>query len=289
MEKVLLGNTGIEVSRLGIGTGTAHPSGRSTQSLMYRDELVNLLLYAYSRDINFWDTAYAYGTHEMISHALKRVERDKIVLSTKLSTIKEKDTIRYFYNSLKELGTDYVDICLLHGVRTERELKTRSSALETLHKLKEKGYIRAVGLSSHGLSALYGALNNKEIEIVFVRINHAWQCMDSSKLGIYDKMASIAILKTLFKVIVPPSIRAIIRPHNKIDFIDEEDRESVISVLKGIYDKKKGTVGMKILAEGNLRHDVKRAVNYIKSLKFIDSFIVGMLSTREIDEICSFI
>ena len=287
MEKVLLGNTGIEVSRLGIGTGTAHPSGRSAQSFMHRDELVDLLLYAYSKGINFWDTAYAYDTHEMISYALKRVERNKIVLSTKLSTIKEKDTIRYFERSLKELGTDYVDICLLHGIRTQRELKTRSSALETLYKLKEKGYIRVVGLSSHGLSALNGALHNEKIEIVFVRVNHAGQCMDSSKLSAYDRMASIAILKTLFKVIVPPSIRAIIRPHNETNIINEKDRESVISLLKEIHKKKKGTVGMKILAEGNLRHDVKRAVNYVKSLNFIDSFIVGMLSKSEIDEICS--
>lgn len=289
MEKVPLGNTGIMVSRLGIGTGTAHPSGKSAQSLMHRDEFIDLLLYAYSRGIDFWDTAYAYDTHEMISYALKRVDRSKIILSTKLSTIKEKDTIKYFEKSLKELNTDYVDICLLHGVRTQRELKTRAEALETLHKLKEKGYIRVVGLSSHGLSALQGALYNEGIEIVFVRINHAWQCMDSSRLGIYDRMASIAVLKTLFKTLVPPSIRSIVRPHTETNFIDRKDRESIVSILKNIHAKKKGIVGMKILAEGNLRHEVKKAVDYVKSLNFIDSFIVGMLSKKEIEEICSLV
>lgn len=144
MKKVLLGGTEIEVSVPGIGTGTANPSGGCSQAFMDKEKLAALLLYAYEKGVNFWDTALQYKTYPHIRVALKGVKRDDIVLSTKLPTSGFKETLRDFNTSLKEVGTDYFDICLMHGLRTRTEFKRRTGALEALIKLKEAGKVRAM-------------------------------------------------------------------------------------------------------------------------------------------------
>ncbi len=111
MKRVELGKTGIEVSRLGIGTGTGLPSGHCAQALMDKNELARLLLYALDRGINLWDTAFQYNTYPHIKEALKQVGRKDVVLTTKFSAANEKETIRDFNITLKDLNIDYVDMC----------------------------------------------------------------------------------------------------------------------------------------------------------------------------------
>ncbi len=138
MKRVELGKTGIMVSRLGIGTGTGLPSGHCAQALMDEQELARLLLYALDRGINFWDTAFQYNTYPHIKEALKQVSRKDVVLTTKFSAANEKETIRDFNITLKDLNIDYVDVCLLHGVRTDTELQMRSGAFNAMVKLKKE-------------------------------------------------------------------------------------------------------------------------------------------------------
>jgi predicted aldo/keto reductase-like oxidoreductase len=190
-----LGKTGIEVLRLGIGTGTGLPSGHCDQALMDKNELSKLLLYALDCGINFWDTAFQYNTYPHIREALKQVSRKDVVLATKLTMANEKETIRDFNITLKDLSTDYIDVCLLYGVRTNTELQARYGALSAMVKLKEEGKVRAVGLSSHGLSTLKAVLEMPEIDLVWGRINYAGLNMDTECLGIYDQMASVYWLK----------------------------------------------------------------------------------------------
>src|SRR2546430_19512 len=83
MERAILGRTGIEVSALGIGTGTNGWNGRSAQTALGHDELVDLLVYAYERGITFWDSADQYGSHPHVRDALRRVPRERVVVTTK--------------------------------------------------------------------------------------------------------------------------------------------------------------------------------------------------------------
>ncbi len=62
--------------------------------------------------------------------------------------------IRDFNIPQKDLNIDYVDVCLLDGVRTNVGLQVRSGALNAMLKLNNESKIRAIGLSSHGLSVL---------------------------------------------------------------------------------------------------------------------------------------
>ncbi len=288
MERVELGKTGIEVSRLGIGTGTGLPSGHCAQALMDKNELARLLLYALDSGINLWDTAFQYNTYPHIKEALKQVSRKDVVLVTKLTTANEKETIRDFNITLKELSIDHVDVCLLHGVRTDTELQTRMDAFNAMVKLKKEGKIRAVGLSSHGLSVLKTILEMPEMDLVWARINYAGINMDSGCLGMYDQMASVYWLKKCVKLL-PERVKYFIRPKTNSQPIPEDAYREVADTLQKIHSQSKGIVGMKVLAEGVLRNDAKKAVKYVNSLSFIDSFIIGMLNKKEIDENCKIV
>ena len=285
MKKVELGKTGIEVSRLGIGTGTGLPSGLCAQALMDTNELARLLLYSLDCGINHWDTAFQYNTYPHIKEALKQVRRTDVVLTTKFSAAHEKETIRDFNTTLKDLNVDYVDVCLLHGVRTNTELQTRSGALNAMVKLKKEGKVRAIGLSSHGLSALRSVLEMPELDLVWARINYAGLNMDPECHGMYDQMASVYWLKKCYKLL-PERVKLLIRPKASLQPIPEGARNEVVETLQNIHSQSKGIVGMKVLAEGMLRDDAGKAIKYVNSLPFVDSFIIGMLNKEEIDENC---
>ena len=285
MKKVELGKTGIEVSRLGIGTGTGLPSGHCAQALMETKELSRLLLYSLDCGINHWDTAFQYNTYPHIKKALQQIRRSDVVLTTKFSAAHEKETIRDFNITLKDLNVEYVDVCLLHGVRTNTELKMRSGALDAMVKLKKEGKVRAIGLSSHGLSVLKSVLEMPELDLVWARINYAGLNMDSECLGMYDQMASVYWLKKCYKLL-PERVKLLILPKASHEPIAEDERKEVEATLQKIHSQSKGIVGMKVLAEGMLRDDAEKAIKYVNSLSFVDSFIIGMLNKEEIDENC---
>ncbi len=285
MKKVELGKTGIKVSRLGMGTGTGLPSGYCAQALMDTNELSRLLQYSLDCGINHWDTAFQYNTYPHIKEALKQVKRTDVVLTTKFSAAHEKETIRDFNTTLKDLNVDYVDVCLLHGVRTNTELQMRSGALNAMVKLKKEGKVRAIGLSSHGQSALKSVLEMPELDLVWARINYAGLNMDSECLGMYDQMASVYWLKKCYKLF-PERVKSLIRPKASPDPIADDERNEVEATMQKIHSQSKGIVGMKVLAEGMLREDTEKAVKYVNLLPFVDSFIIGMLNKEEIDENC---
>jgi predicted aldo/keto reductase-like oxidoreductase len=253
---------------------------------METNELPRLLLYSLDCGINHWDTAFQYNTYPHIKKALQQISRSDVVLTTKFSAAHEKETIRDFNIALKDLNVDYIDVCLLHGVRTNTELKMRSGALDAMVKLKKEGKVRAIGLSSHGQSALKSVLEIPELDLVWARINYAGLNMDSECLGMYDQMASVYWLKKCYKLL-PERVKLLIRPKKAhLQPIPEDARNEVEETLQKIHSQSKGIVGMKVLAEGMLRDDAEKAVKYVDSLPFVDSFIIGMLNKEEIDENC---
>jgi aryl-alcohol dehydrogenase-like predicted oxidoreductase len=180
MQRVTLGATGIEVSRLCIGTGTNGWGGRSNQTRLGFERLVRLLRYAYDRGITFWDSADQYGSHGHVREALRQVGRRNVVVTTKTTSRTPQAVEADVHRFLREQGTDYLDIVLLHCL-TEPDWRRRyASSMEALTRLKEAGLIRAVGVSCHNFGAFQNAAVEPWVEVVLARINYAGVSMDAA-------------------------------------------------------------------------------------------------------------
>jgi L-galactose dehydrogenase len=149
VQRVELGRTGLKVSVMGLGAG-----GDSRLGLPAGDEArsVRLVRTALEHGVDFIDTAEAYGTEEVVGKAIEGVRRDRVVISTKKTTftlerVEPADVVRSLEASLRRLGTDYVDIYHLHGVRPDTYVDLRERLLPTLLHLREQGKIRHLGIT----------------------------------------------------------------------------------------------------------------------------------------------
>ena len=180
MDTIELGTTGLRVSRLSIGTGTHGFGGRSDQTSLGLEKLANLLRQAYDRGINFWDAADGYGSHPHVARALRDLPRDRVVITTKTMSRTADQAAQDVDRYLRELGTDVLDIVLLHFLSQRDWPKRCAGAMGALARAKEQGKVRAVGISSHGLGALRAAAETDWVDVVLARINHDGVNMDAS-------------------------------------------------------------------------------------------------------------
>ena len=177
---VTLGKTGIKVSRLAIGTGTSGFNYRSNQSVeLGINGLADLLQVAYEQGINFWDSADQYGTHPHLKEALKRVPREKVVILTKTKATTTEEMKSDLDRFRKEIGTDYIDILLLHLMRDSEWPTVKQGAMEVLSRAREDGIVRSHGVSCHTLGALESAANSDWVQVDLARINPFGAAMDA--------------------------------------------------------------------------------------------------------------
>ena len=113
MKTVELGTTGIFVSQLSFGTGTNGWGGRSNQTDLGMHALTDLLIYGFERGITFWDSADQYGSHAHLAGALDYIDRDRVVITSKIRATTAQDAERDMDRILSELDTDYIDIVLI--------------------------------------------------------------------------------------------------------------------------------------------------------------------------------
>ncbi|NLK44069.1 MAG: aldo/keto reductase [Tissierellia bacterium] len=167
MDRIQLGNTGIEVSRLCFGSLTMTPfqAGLSVREGAY------LIEYAYDKGINFIDTAELYDNYEYIKTALKNINREDFHIATKTYAYTKEMARDSLDLALKELGTDYIDIFLLHEQESIHTVKGHFEAIEYFIKEKEKGKIKSIGISTHRISGALAARDVDEIEVIHPIIN----------------------------------------------------------------------------------------------------------------------
>src|SRR5437899_6169460 len=120
MDYVNLGRTGLRVSVAGLGCGGFSRLGLGTGKS--EAEAVALVRQAFDMGVNLLDTAAVYGTETVVGKAIESVPRDSIVLATKAwvpsrtGRSAAERAVASLDNSLRQLGTDYVDLFQLHGV-----------------------------------------------------------------------------------------------------------------------------------------------------------------------------
>lgn len=180
-DKILLGPRKVPVTRLAMGSGTDGVGGSSNQTRKLGDKgFADLLKSGYDMGLTFWDTADQYGTHKNVKMALKEgVPREKVTILSKTHASTEAEMRADLDRFRSELGTDYIDILLLHCMLEDDWPERKRGAMAVISEAQEKGIVRTHGTSCHTLGALKAAAASPWVEVDLARINPAQVYMDA--------------------------------------------------------------------------------------------------------------
>ena len=177
MQYTTLGRTGLKVSVAGLGCGGTSRLGLSKGKS--EAEAAALVRHAIDLGVNLLDTAAAYGTEGVVGKAIQGIPRDKLVISTKLTPrhdgklISVADMVASIDNSLRELGTDHVDVMHIHGVLPHEYETLYRDNVPALLKERDKGKIRFVGITESApndpqQTMMARALQDKEWDVIMM-------------------------------------------------------------------------------------------------------------------------
>jgi len=246
---VPLGTTGLKVSKIGFGTfDFGVPSLKITPR-----KGAGILAESLKLGINFWDSSDDYGSHPHIASALKHVPREEVVISTKTYAKSGEKAERKLKSILKELGTDYLDIFLLHYV-TSKWIRNAQEALEQMKDLKANDTVKAIGLSTHSVTVAKKAAQLDELDVI---------------MAVCCKADPAVIRK--FKKHIP---------------LEDGSMDEMFNALELAHKNRKGIVAMKVLGGGAraplFARDYRQAIEAVSRFEFVDSIVIGM---KTIDEV----
>ncbi|MBR5516893.1 MAG: aldo/keto reductase [Firmicutes bacterium] len=167
MKKILLGNTQLEVSPVGMGVLPIGPNQRSLPV----SEGAAIIRHALEREINFIDTAQYYQTSPYIREALKGTNFEPVI-SSKCLKDDYKSMAEAIEEARRDMDRDVIDIFLLHEVRPGR-FAEKEAAWQCLHDAKAKGLVKVIGISTHHVDVAAAMAEVPDCEIVFPLINYA--------------------------------------------------------------------------------------------------------------------
>ncbi len=249
---VTLGNSGVKVTRLALGTGTNN--GRQQRALG-QDGFTNLVRYAYDKGIRFFETSETYpGMAEMLGIALKGLPRESYKIMTKYGTPPKGDPPPQKIDMFrKHLQSDYIDILLLHCLRPPTWETDFAAIKDGLSAAKDKKIITAHGASIHGLPALRTIPGNKWLDVAMIRMNHNGTRMDT------------------------PATNDL----NQLGDVDE-----VVEHTRKVHAQGMGVVSMKLCGEGRFTdfEDRDKAMRFAMNLGCVDAVTIGFTAPNQIDE-----
>jgi aryl-alcohol dehydrogenase-like predicted oxidoreductase len=243
MEFRALGRTGLHVSRLSFGTAAL--------AELSPQEGGELLIEAFKLGVNLWDSASDYGTYPHMHWALKHVPREEVILVTKTYAENAEQTKRDVKAALQEIGTNFIDILMLHYTRPEW-LGQPPRLPESLLREKDAGRVRILGLSTHSVATVLLAAKMPEVEVVETIVN---------PLGKF-------------------------RSHQdgKIEEIEDGSIEEMLDALRKLHDRNIGVIAMKVLGHGLFEDDPAKAITFVAVLPQVDTLCLGMTSPQQIEE-----
>lgn len=251
LQKVKLGNSGIETTLLGIGTGV-HASNRSSfLTKQEKDKSLGLLRYAYDKGFRNFDCADTYGTHWMMADVLPHMNREELTITSKIwvrsggiPDADRPDANIVVDRFRKEMKTDYIDLVQIHCMVDADWTDSQKRQMDILENLKSKGIVKAHGVSVHSLEAMKAAVKSPWVDVIHVRIN-------------------------------PYGIA-----------MDKPEPEEVVKVIKQLHDSGKGVIGMKVIGDGKYSNDsakIDNTLRFVMGLGTVNMMIVGFENTAQID------
>lgn len=243
---VNLGGTGLKVSKLGFGTW-AYQDALSISP----EEGGRVLAESYKLGVNFWDTSDDYGSHPHVASALKLVPRKDVVISTKTFADSGEEAKESLKRSLKELNTDYVDIFLLHFVKSNW-IDGCHQVLKELNDIKTTGTIKAIGLSTHSVTVVKEASRLEEVGVIMTI------CCNADQATINK-----------FREYIP---------------LEDGSIKEMLQAIKLAHNSGKGIIAMKVLGgpAPPLVEDYQSSIKSVAQLDFIDTMVIGMKNLDEV-------
>ena len=234
---------------LAFGTGT---HGGQVQRELGQEAFTKLVRHAYDRGIRFFETADSYsGMPEMLSIALKGIPRDSYKLMTKLRPAHVENPKADIDRLRGQLKSDYLDILLVHCVRTANWAEECKPIRDAFSEAKGKKIILLHGASCHGLLPLRRFPGNDWLDVALLRINHEGTMMDNMR---GDERGG--------------------------------DVTEVTQRIGQVHGQGTGVIGMKLMGEGRFTKPEQRdaAIRYVMKLGTVDAVTIGYKTTAEIDE-----
>jgi aryl-alcohol dehydrogenase-like predicted oxidoreductase len=162
----VLARTGMQVSRLCFGALTISP----LQADLPLVEGARIIRAALEAGVNFIDTAELYSNYHYIREAIKGY-RGEVIIASKCYAYTSQGMQDSLEFALRELNRDYIDIFMLHETESILTIRGHWEAIEYLLKAKQKGLVRAIGISTHHVEGVLGAASVPEIEVIHPLIN----------------------------------------------------------------------------------------------------------------------
>ena len=248
---VTLGRSDVQPTLLGVGTGTV---GGSQQVGMGQAEFTKMIRHALDRGIRYIDTADMYSTHLFVRLALQGVPREKYFIQTKTQA-KNAEVAKADIDRLcRELRVKYIDSLLMHCMTKGTWPTDMRPVMDVLQEAKQKGRVRAVGISSHNMPPLEASVDQGDfIDVQLVRIN-------------------------------PFGVKAMM----------DGEPEQVAPLVQKMHKQGRGIIGMKIYGETGFRVKGKDtpesrqkrldSLKYVLGLGCVDCFTIGFVDPKQIDE-----
>jgi 1-deoxyxylulose-5-phosphate synthase len=251
-DMVSLGKTGVNICRLGFGTGS---TGGSVQRGLTQEGFTRLIRYAYDKGITYIDTADNYRTHQMVREAIKGLPRERLFIQTKMPWHKPPFTdtpLQEIDRYRKELGVDYIDSLLIHCATKPTWPDDLKRMMDAFSEAKSRKLIRVKGVSCHGLPALTRAGREDWVDVHLARINPQGHHMDGAD-GTWKEPGN-------FNAAMPQ--------------------------IRDMHRKGRGVIGMKLIGNGDFTNpqDREKAIRYAMTCGFVDAIVIGFASPAEIDE-----
>jgi 1-deoxyxylulose-5-phosphate synthase len=250
VDQVTLGQTGIKLSRLGMGTGS---NSGQVQFDLGREGFNSLVKYAYDQGITYFDSSLTYKTFEWLGGAIKGLPREKLFIQSKIPGQPEK-VLEAIDHHRKVFDTDYVDTMLIHCMIKEGWTDQWRRIMDGFDEAKQKGWIRSKGVSCHSLPALRDATATPWAQVHLVRVNPQGRRIDGPEESVWnDKVHEVL---------------------------------PIVSELKAMKAKGRGTIGMKIIGNGEFvdAEDREKSIRFAMSMPELDAVVIGFKNRGEIDE-----
>lgn len=251
----VLGNTGVKLPLIGLGTGSRFCS------IADEDQALEILTHALNQGLYYWDTAHSYRNGNVISEErlgkIAKERRSEIFLATKVDGYNPEEVKKQIEVSLQRLQTDYVDLIQAHSLKSLEDvdaLGKKGGVLDLLRQMREEGITHHIGFTGHtSARVMQNTAEQYDFETMLIALNH---------FGGFDRPVPTPKNRQPFEQQSVPAaakkglgviVMKVIRPRETVPNLDAAELIRYALSLKNVTSAVIGIESLKLLKQ-NLRH-----------------------------------